>query len=436
MTNYVNKLLENLNEDIRLMPDDWSRERMISAGNKKWITNILPVELLSRSVKQAVESLVTINESGEFYETFPDVIETPKYDDKWGRIANYIEINNRAIAEMYGDRTKNGILSSIKLLPAIPPSAKSWANCIILSQIFPNIYGDGYNKGPFEENSIYGIKLNAGYSGNIIDYDIDMTAEEQFRAFNDLAHLHGLKTGFRTVISADQIKVARADSNDEIFRWDNAEHQEMFIQEHVRLIKTGFEAVFIDSAKHIGGYDMENYAGVGALPEYAQMQYILHEIRSRSGCTSVSFAGEKSTGDFARYENLGLTTGTAFVPPDNYDKVRCWSEKLKYNRNYAPGVEVSNDNDEGGRSYEDRLNRINTILFGYEYPSDKLPSFMQMEDLFPLRYDTNTHHLMMTNPSYSADGTPLSHWENLFTKDDGRAYNAKAGELFSYAMNL
>ena len=389
MTNYVNKLLENLNEDIKLKPDEWSRERMISAGNKRWITNILPAELLSRSVKQAVESLVTINESGEFYETFPDIIETPKYDDKWGRIANYIEINNRAIAEMEGERTKNGILSSIKLLPAIPPSAKSWANCIILSQIFPNIYGDGYNKGPFEENSIYGIKLNAGYSGNIIDYDINMTAEEQFLAFNDLAHLHGLKTGFRTVISADQIKVARPYADDEVFRWDNAEHQEMFIEEHVRLIKMGFEAVFIDSAKHIGGYD-----------------------------------------------NPGLTTGTAFVPPDNYDKVKCWAEKLKYNRNYAPGVEVSNDNDEGGRSYEDRLNRINSILFGYEYPSDKLPSFMQMEDLFPLRYDTNTHHLMMTNPSYSADGTPLSHWENLFTKDDGRAYNAKVGELFSYAMNL
>ena len=68
------------------------------------------------------------------------------------------------------------------------------------------------------------------------------------------------------------------------------------------------------------------------------------------------------------------------------------------------------------KSYEDRLNRINTSLFGYEFPSDKLPSFMQMEDLFPLRYDTNTHHLMMTNPSYSTDGTPLSHWENLFTK--------------------
>lgn len=436
MTNYVNKLLEMLNEDTNLIPDKWSEEHLIAAGNKKWISNILPSELLNRSVKEAVESLMTLNEGGIFYEKFPDEITTPNYDDKWGRIANYIEINNRAIAEMHGDRTKNGILSSIKLLPAIPPSAKSWANCIILSQIFPNIYGDSYNKGSFEENSIYGIKLNAGYSGNIIDYDINMSAEEQFRAFNDLAHFHGLKTGFRTVISADQIKIARSNSDDEIFRWDNSEHQEIFIEEHVKLIKTGFEAVFIDSAKHIGGYEMENYAGVGALPEYGQMQYILYEIRRRSGCTSISFAGEKSTGDFARFENLGLTTGTAFISPDDYEKVKCWSNKLKHNRYYAPGVEVSNDNDEGGRSYEDRLNRINSILFGYEFPSDKLPSFMQMEDLFPLRYDTSTHHLMMTNPSYSLDGTPQSHWENLFTKDDGRMYNSKVGELFFYALNL
>lgn len=436
MTNAVNKLLMALGEDIKLLPDKWSEEHLIQAGNKKWITNIVPSELLKRSVKHAVESLVTINESGEFYTTFPNNIQTPNYGDHWGRSANYIEINNRAIAEMVGNKTKNGILSSIKILPAIPPSAKSWANCIILSQIFPNIYGDGYNKGAQEENSIYGIKLNASYSGNIIDYDINVSGEEQFRAFNDLAHIHGLKTGFRTVISADQIKVSNPDSDDVTFDWNNNEHQELFINEHVKLIKTGFEAVFIDSAKHIGGYDMENYTGVGALPGYEQMQYILYEIRNRSGITSISFAGEKSTGDFERYENLGLTTGTAFIPPDNYDKVKCWSEKLKYNKNYAPGIEVSNDNDEGGRSYEDRLNRINSSLFAYEYPSDKLPSFMQMEDLFPLRYDTNTHQLMMTNPSFSTDGTPESHWENLFTKEDGRDYNAKAGELFAHAMNL
>ena len=337
---------------------------------------------------------------------------------------------------MVGDRTKNGIISSIKILPAIPPSAKSWANCIILSQIFPNIYGDGYNKGTNEENSIYGIKLNAGYSTNIIDFDIPISAENQFQSFNDLAHIHGLKTGFRTVISADQIKVAEAYKDDVTFDWKNPDHQELFINEHVKLIKLGFEAIFIDSAKHIGGYDMGNYTGVGALPEYNQMQYILHEIRKRSGSFSISFVGEKSTGDFERYKNLGLTTGTAFVSPENYDKVKCWSMKFKYNKDYAPGVEVSNDNDIGGRSYEERLKRINSILFAYEYPSDKLPSFMQMEDLFPLRYDTNTHLLMMTNPSYSTDGTAKTHWENLFTKEDGRNYNAKVGELFSYALNL
>ena len=202
------------------------------------------------------------------------------------------------------------------------------------------------------------------------------------------------------------------------------------------MINSGFEAIFIDSAKHIGGYEMENYTGVGALPSYEQMQYILHEIRSRSGKTTLSFVGEKSTGDFKRYENLGLTSGTAFIEPDNYDEVKHWSERFKYDQNYTPGIEVSNDNDTGGRSYEARLNRINNSLFGYEYPSDKLPSFMQMEDLFPLRYDTNTHHLMMTNPSYSTDGTPKSHWENLFTKDDGREYNRKVADLFIYALNL
>ena len=435
--NNVNKLLEATGHNTHLHYDKWSSEHMYVSGNKKWIANILPCELLKRSVKQAVESLVTLCECQEFFKTFPDNIETPDYGDKWGRLANYIEINNRAIAEMHGNETKNGILSSIKLLPAIPPSAKSWANCVILSQIFPNIFGDGFNKGTFEENSIYGIKLNTAYSGNIIDYAISdkISPEEQFMAFNDLAHFHGLKTGFRTVISADQIKVVYPD-REEGFNWCNPEHQEIFINEHVKLVKLGFEAIFVDSAKHIGGYDCTNYTGVGDLPEYAQMQYIVEQIRARSGKTTISFVGEKSTGDFERYKNLGLTSGTAFVPPDDFENVKQWSEKFKYSREYAPGIEVSNDNDEGGSRYEDRLNRINTCLFGYEYASDKLPSFMQMEDLFPLRYDTSTHHLMMTNPSYSADGTPESHWENLFTKEDGRAYNAKAGELFARALNL
>lgn len=436
--NAVNELLAAFEESLHLKPDNWSKENSFAFDRKRWVANVVPSQLLKRGVKNAVESLVTINQSGELFKKFPDDIKTPDYGDKWGRLANYIEINNRAIAEMHDNITKNGNLSAIKLLPAIPPSAKSWANCVILSQIFPNIFGDGLNKPAEVENSIYGIKLGIGYSRNIIDFDRinKISAENQFRAFNDLAHSHGLKTGFRTVISADQIKVAYFDKDDEGFNWENLEHQELFIAEHVKLINLGFEAVFIDSAKHIGGYDMENYTGVGSLPSYEQMQYILHEIRKRSGCTTISFAGEKSTGDFERYKNLGLTTGTAFIEPDNFDNVKHHSKAFKYLREYAPGIEVSNDNDEGGRSYEQRLHRINTSLFGYEFPSDKLPSFMQMEDLFPLRYDTNTHHLMMTNPSYSLDGTPLSHWENLFTKDDGREYNKKVAELFGYSLNL
>ena len=436
--NIINKLLKALGYNNELNFDSWTKEHQIVAGAKKWIANITPYELLIRTLKQAVESIITLSEDGVFYKTFPDDIKTPNYGDDWGIRANYIEINNRAIAEMIGNQTRNGIISSMKILPAIAPSAKSWANCIILSQIFPNIYGDGINKAPSEENSIYGIKLGVGYSKNIINFDIvdKISPIEQFRAFNDLAHFHGLKTGFRTVISADQIKVAKEYENDITFSWENANHVELFIEEHVKLVNSGFEAIFVDSAKHIGGYDMANYAGVGALPSYEQMQYIIHEIRARSAKTTLSFVGEKSTGDFERYEKLGLTTGTAFIEPDDFNEVKEKSKDLKYHKNYTPGIEVSNDNDEGGRTYEQRLNRINNSLFAYEYPSDKLPSFMQMEDIFPLRYDTNTHHLMMANPSYSQDETPKSHWKNLFAFDDGREYNKKVGELFSHSLNL
>ena len=440
--NEVNILLKAFNENIHLEKDIWSEKKAYhSIGctfSKQWIANILPVELLSRTIKETVNSIVTMSENGHFYKIFPNVIHTPNYGDNWGRLANYIEINNRAIAQMNNEKTCCGIISLIKLLPAIPPSAKSWANCIIISQIFPNIYGDGYNKGPFEENSIYGIKLNAGYSENIIVFNLEnkISQERQLTAFNKLAHFRGIKTGFRTVISADQIKVVKNNETDETFNWQNPEHVEIYIKEHVKLINTGFECIFFDSAKHIGGYDMEHYEGVGALPEYNQMQYIGREIRSRRKKTTLSFVGEKSTGDFARYQNLGLNAGTDYITGDNFYMVRELSEQFKYNRIYAPGVEVENDNYYGGMSYEQRLNRISSSLFGFYLASDKLPSFMQMNDIFPLRYDTNTHHIMMTNPSYSENGTKESHWENLFAKDDGRLYNHKVAELFAHALCL
>lgn len=438
----VDKLLQAMGEDLKLKKNSWADNTAFHGiGNaycKRWMADILPVELLKLSIKDAVNIIATLSEGGVFYENFPQNIETPNYGDKWGRLANYIEINNRAIATMDNGCTCSGIMSCIKLLPAIPPSAKSWANCVILSQIWPNIFGDAYEKGPFEENSIYGIRLNTSYSDNIIDYSIvdKISPEEQLKAFNDLAHFRGIKTGFRHVISADQMKIVKPYQEDQTFRWCNPEHVEIYINECVKLMNLGFECMFIDSAKHIGGYDCEHYEGVGDLPEYHQMQYILNEIRSRTGNTHISFVGEKSTDDFERYHKMGLTAGTDFITGDDFYAVRELSEKMKYNREYAPGVQITNDNYSGGLSYEQLLNRINTALFGFYLASDKLPSFMQMSDLFPLRYDTNTHHLMMTNPSYSVDGTAESHWENLFTKDDGRAYNKKVGELFAHALNL
>ena len=452
MGNCVNKLLSALGatpsphpspqrgEGVKLHYDEFANfiafHGIGNAYNKRWLGNIVPADVLKLSVKDAVNIIATLSESGIFYENFPDYIETPNYGDKWGRLANYIEINDRAIATMDNGCTCKGILSCIKLLTCIPPSAKSWANCVILSQVWQNIFGDAYEKGPFEENSIYGLRLNTSYSDNIIDYSIvdKISPEEQLKAFVDLAHFRGIKVGFRHVISADQMKVAKPYENDVTFDWQNPEHVEIYISECVKLMNLGFECMFIDSAKHIGGYDMENYTGVGALPEYHQMQYILHEIRCRTGKTDISFVGEKSSFDFERYRLMGLNAGTDFITGDNFYAVRDLSETLKYNREYAPGVEVTNDNNEGGLSYEQKLNRINTALFGFYCASDKLPSFMQMNDLFPLRYDTTTHHLMMTNPSYSTDGTALSHWENLFAKDDGRDYNKCVGEIFAYAL--
>ena len=448
MENCVNKLLIALGETpsllkgegVRLHYDEFANyiafHGIGNAYNKRWLGNIVPYDVLKLSVKDAINIIATLSESGVFYDKFPDYIETPNYGDKWGRLANYIEINDRAIAYMDYGCTCKGILSSIKLLPAIPPSAKSWANCVILSQVWQNIFGDAYEKGPFEENSIYGLRLNTSYSDNIIDYSIvdKISPEEQLKAFVDLAHFRGIKVGFRHVISADQMKVAIPYQDDVTFSWQNPEHVELYIQECVKLMNLGFECMFIDSAKHIGGYDMENYMGVGALPEYHQMQYILHEIRSRSGKTNISFVGEKSSFDFERYRLMGLNAGTDFITGDDFYAVRDLSETLKYNRDYAPGVEVTNDNYHGGLSYEQKLNRIKTALFGFYLASDKLPSFMQMEDLFPLRYDTTTHHLMMTNPSYSIDGTAESHWENLFAFDDGRFYNKCVGEIFAYAL--
>ena len=88
--NTVNKLLKSLNYDTKLKMDDWTIQHQFVSGMRKWIANIVPAELLTRSVKDAVESLVTLSQDGIFYDKFPDVIDSPNYGDNWGVSANYI----------------------------------------------------------------------------------------------------------------------------------------------------------------------------------------------------------------------------------------------------------------------------------------------------------------------------------------------------------
>ena len=130
--NCVNNLLNALNYPTKLSKNLNFENKIYKAINcsKKWIGNIVPSDVLNIDLKESINLIATLSEGGFFYEDFPDVILTPNYGDNWGRFANYIEINNRAIADMNFDKTCCGIINSIKLLNAIPPSAKSFANCM------------------------------------------------------------------------------------------------------------------------------------------------------------------------------------------------------------------------------------------------------------------------------------------------------------------
>lgn len=74
--NNTNKLLKALNENINLNIDKWTLEHSYYSNMKKWVANIVPSELLKRSLKDSINSLMTLNEDDNFYDTFPEKIQT------------------------------------------------------------------------------------------------------------------------------------------------------------------------------------------------------------------------------------------------------------------------------------------------------------------------------------------------------------------------
>jgi hypothetical protein len=105
--NKVNKLLKALGENTLLVKNTyWENNAFHGIGNaynKRWLGNIVPADVLKLSVKQAIEIIATLSEGGIFYDKFPNRIETPNYGDKWGRLANYIEINGGDISVLAFD---------------------------------------------------------------------------------------------------------------------------------------------------------------------------------------------------------------------------------------------------------------------------------------------------------------------------------------------
>lgn len=429
------ELFAQASKNSKIKTDFWTLEHIYSGvdrPDKKWVAGVEPKELLNRDLKNSINSILTLVYGENMPKNIPSNIKTPNYGDNWGRHANYIEINNRALGEMHGDRTNSGILGAIKMLPAIPPSHDKWANCVLVSQLYPNIWGDGWNNNG--ENSLYGIKLEYERASDNIGWvnvgEKTFSPEEQIKAFNDLAHLRGLKTSFRMLISEDQLKLG--DSGQ--FRWENPDHMEAFIIACCKGIELGFDGIFFDSLKHVGGYDWGHYAGVGAVPSYDQMAFILDEVRKRTGRTDLSFSGEKAEGDSMRYKNMGVNAGASQMSARSVNEVKDSAHHQSGVREFAWGPVVSDDNDEGLTCYSERMDRINSALFGYDSAKEKLPSFMQMHDLFPLNYGTNTHNLMLENRNFSTDGTPKSHYDNLFaTGPIERDYRNQVNEKFAWA---
>ena len=372
--------------------------------NKKWVT-INPEDLLKRTPEQAIQSICTLNDNLEI----PGYVLSPDYGTKWGRRANYIEINPRTVAQTYGDTKEEGLLNTLKLLPAIPPSSKSIANCIILSEFYPPMYRD--NDGKTGYGSLYTADLHSGISRTLLSKNLSrdnqrMGDDEEVKAFNDLAHIRGLKTGIRMPLSEGQMTVQGRP-----FNWNKDE--KAFIDACCWAVDLGFDAIYFDSAKHVGNYDMENYCGNGRLPDYGQMQWITAQIREKTGRNDIAFIGEKCNND-SRFNNIGLTAGTDWGKADNFESVMWEYKQQKWNDEYAAGPIISDDNDDGAMSFEQRRQRLGNALNAYEDIGYKLPVYMQMHDLFPLTPYTNTHSEMMNGYNRTTYGDHESQYNNTF----------------------
>lgn len=404
----------------KVYADNWTNEHIYTAQSKKWV-NARPEELLRRTPENTIQSLCTVV-SDSSNPHIPSYIPSPDFGNNWGRHANYIEINPRVIAKYENGRVSDGLLNTMKLMLAVPPSSNSFANCIVLSQLYPCFDNDGKS----DAGSLYCTDLHRGISKALTAQGLKykMGDDEQVKAFNDMAHLLGFKTGFRLPLSSGQIHVKGKD-----FDWKKDE--KAFIDACVWGIELGFDSIYFDSGKHI--IDTNGYCGSGDVPDREQLAYILYKIREQTGRHDISFVGEKC-GDNMAYKNLGFSAGTDWGNAGNFKEIKWNAKSQSFSKEYAAGPEVSNDNDCGSDSFETRLNKMNSCLFAYEDVKDKLPSFMQMHDIFPLSPYTNTHSLMLHSKQMKGSDAWTEcerHYDGIFnTSLEAQNYRQRVYHIF------
>lgn len=306
----------------------------------------------------------------------------------WGVRANYIDI----LPAFFG-----GLAGVIRLLPCIPQSQHDTATCILIRSLF----------SPAGKDS-YAVNFWGGTDG----FDPALFTEDPccnrfcdhfmlIRAFNNLAHARGLKTGFTTIINSDQLNF-----NGTPFNWHNLYHKEHFINACVFAIASlGFDAIHFDSARHIGGFDHNgnyhfwdptNYKGVGIPPSFEIMQQITHEIRRRSQRQDLSFLGEYAD-EHSRYYEMGLNVGIAYDATKMSKQAihELGSKQTSYS-SYRSGVFVSNDNDNGLNSWPSRLEATYNSLI-VPTPKEKLPVLFTQNDLWPMLIG---YHDLILNPQH------------------------------------
>lgn len=398
------------------------------AGYKKWLGGVHPAVLMKMPVAHAANILREI-----VGPDIPDFNPSPPYDAKWGRRANYILTIPRALGTPwnFGHDMREGIYGAIKTLPLIPASQDGVANCPILVGLFPTAnHYEGRITGDHEENSLYAADLRKihdfkwGLSRDLFPEDFKGLSEEDYiKAYNDLAHYRGLKTGFYIPLSEGQLRI-----NGHGFSWHH--NTEDFINACCYAISLGFDAIYFDSAKHVGGYDGENYWGVGAMPDYGKMQYITHQIRKRSGRDDLSFVGEQCDSNIDHFRGMGLTAGVGSVAADRGD-IGHHIYQHNWSKDYAPGPAIGNDNDRNNTPWEQKLERIDACLF---QPSgaEKLPTLLTMFDLWPCRPYTSFHDLMKHNKSFGG-GDAEAHWNNLFAGPEADWYIRQVNKKFAHA---